>query len=228
VIVSTEPLGEALRGLTGAIAVIPNLIDERLFLVGTDSRPRTHRRSPAWGPAQAVYIASPTHGEDLAMLAPVFEQLAGAVELNVIGAERAAPGQEWYRRVTVPDDCKPYPRFIGWLREQRPFWDLAVAPLQDTLFNHYKSDLKYLEYAALGLPGVFSDRAAYATVEDGDTGLKVGDEAEDWIRAVTSLAESPADRDALAERAFREVTSGRLLRHGSEDLLRVLAPIMGA
>jgi GT2 family glycosyltransferase/glycosyltransferase involved in cell wall biosynthesis len=228
VLVSTEPLGEALRGLTGAIAVIPNLIDERLFLAGTDSRPRTHRRSQARGPAQAVYIASPTHGEDLAMLAPVFEQLAGAVELNVIGAERAAPGQEWYRRVTVPDDCKPYPRFVGWLREQRPFWDLAVAPLQDTLFNHYKSDLKYLEYAALGLPGVFSDRAAYATVEDGDTGLKVGDEAEDWIRAVTSLAESPADRDALAERAFREVTSGRLLRHGSEDLLRVLAPIMGA
>ena len=228
VLVSTETLREALRGLTPAIAVIPNLIDERLFLTGIDSRPRASRRPGDGRPAQAVYIASPTHAADLAMLAPVFEQLAGAVELNVVGAELPGAGQEWYRRVVVPDDRKPYPRFVGWLRERRPEWDIAVAPLRDSLFNHYKSDLKYLEYAALGLPAVFSDCEAYAAVTDGDTGLKVADEPQDWVSAVTALADNAAARDAIAERAFSEVSSSRLLRHGSEHLLRVLTPIMGA
>ena len=224
VLVSTEPLREALRGRAQAIAVVPNLIDERLFLAGVETRPRANGRRR---PAQAVYVGSPTHAEDLSMLKPVFEQLAGAIELNVVGVEPPGPGQEWYRRVVVPDDCKPYPRFVGWLREQRPAWDIAVAPLRDDPFNHYKSDLKYLEYAALGLPGVFSDRQPYATVRDGETGLKASDHAAAWAQALTRLADSTDERDAIAERAFREVTSSRLLRHGSGDLVQLLTLSMG-
>ena len=39
--------------------------------------------------------------------------------------------------------------------------DFAVAPLVDTPFNRCKSDLKILEYSALGLPVIASDLPQY-------------------------------------------------------------------
>jgi GT2 family glycosyltransferase/glycosyltransferase involved in cell wall biosynthesis len=237
VLVSTEPLREALQGRARATAVVPNMLDERLFLLGVESRPRAGEGSGRRGrpdgsarPTQVVYIGSPTHGQDLAMLRPVVEELSrlipGGAELNVVGGEAAGPGQEWYRRVVVPDHCKPYPRFVGWLREQRAGWDIAVAPLRDDAFNRYKSDLKYLEYAALGLPAVYSDLQPYATVDGGRTGLKAAGTTEAWVEAIARLAQDAGERDQMAEHAFREVTSHRLLRHGTDDLLRLLTPMM--
>jgi hypothetical protein len=231
VLVATEPLREALQGQAHAIAVIENLLDEQLFLAGIEQRPRGRPRSGADRPMQAVYVGSPTHARDLAVLRPVFDELArtapGEFELNVVGAEPPGPGQDWYRRVVVPDDRKPYPRFVEWLRAQRPAWDIAVAPLRDDAFNGYKSDLKYLEYAGLGLPAVFSDRAAYASVEHRRTGLKVGDATGDWVQALLDLGRSAQGRDELADQAFTDVISHRLLRHGTDRLLRLLTPMMG-
>jgi glycosyltransferase involved in cell wall biosynthesis len=151
----------------------------------------------------------------------------GGFSLSVIGAEKAGPGQEWYQRVVVPDPCKPYPNFVRWLRGLRDQFDVAVAPLRDDEFNRCKSDLKYLEYAALGLPAVFSDCEPYASVEDGRTGLKAaGDEA--WVAALTRLRDEPALADELADSAFAYVVEQRLMRGGAERLLElVLSAISG-
>jgi GT2 family glycosyltransferase/glycosyltransferase involved in cell wall biosynthesis len=231
VLVSTERLADALRHQAREVALVPNLLDERLFLSGVEKRPRASSE-PADRPLRLVYVGSTTHADDLAMLRPVMAELArrspGAFELNVVGVEPSGPDQEWYRRVVVPDQCKPYPRFVRWLRLQRPGWDVAVAPLRDTEFNRYKSDLKFLEYAALGLPSVYSDREPYATVGDRRTGLKVSDATEAWIDALTALAGNPELRESIAEEAFREVTSARLLRHGTEDLLAIICAAVGA
>jgi glycosyltransferase involved in cell wall biosynthesis len=229
VLVSTTLLGDLLAGRTSRVAVVPNLIDERLFLSGVQRRPETAGADPR--SLRIVYVGSSTHAHDLALLRPVMVALdrehPGRFALNVVGGEPAGADQDWYTRVVVPNDCKPYPRFVRWLRTQRPMWDLAVAPLRDDEFNRYKSDLKYLEYAALGLPGIYSDRAAYTTVRDGSTGIKVGDGVSEWTEALAALADSPALRDRLAENAFAEVTAQRLLRHGAEDLLRTVCGVAG-
>jgi GT2 family glycosyltransferase/glycosyltransferase involved in cell wall biosynthesis len=244
VLVSNERLRGALADRARNTAVVPNLIDERLFLAGIERAPRAAEAGagsgerPARsagggkGPTQIVYVGSPTHHEDLERLRPVMAALQarspGAFQLNVVGVEAPGPGQDWYRRVVVPDACKPYPRFVPWLREQRPGWDVAVAPLRDTEFNRYKSDLKYLEYAALGLPGVFSACPAYDTVESGRTGLVAGEGTEPWVDALTALREDPETGDALAAAAFTEVTAHRLLRHGTDELLELLCGVAAA
>jgi glycosyltransferase involved in cell wall biosynthesis len=143
----------------------------------------------------------------------------------VVGGERPGPGQDWYSRVIVPDHCKPYPSFIRWLREQRVNWDIALAPLVDDPFNAYKSDLKYLEYAALGLPGVYADLVPYSTVDHGRTGLKVDGSTGAWAAAISSLAADPSLRDQLAAAAFEEVVSTRLLHHGAQSLLELICGV---
>jgi glycosyltransferase involved in cell wall biosynthesis len=204
--------------------VVPNLVDERLFLTGVRECPAASPRRS--GPVQLVYVGSPTHARDLALLVPVMAELErhrpGGFELNVVGVEPLGPGQDWYRRVPVPDSCKPYPRFVGWLREQRPRWDIGVAPLADAEFNRYKSDLKYLEYAALGLPGVFSESEPYQTVEHARTGFTAGDNATAWVEAVLALADDVLLRERIAGAAFRYVASQRLMRHGTVELLTLL------
>jgi glycosyltransferase involved in cell wall biosynthesis len=230
VVVSTHALADALGGTARNVAVVPNLIDERLFLGGVEDPPSAG--APRGGrPTQIVYVGSPTHARDLTLLRPVMQELGarypGAFELNVVGVEPPGPDQDWYRRIVVPNECKPYPSFVRWLRDQRGGWDLAVAPLRDDAFNRYKSDLKFLEYAALGLPAVYSDRQPYATVTDRQTGLKVGDSVEEWVAALRALADDESLADALAREAFHEVTSSRLLRHGAEDLLVMISGVLG-
>ncbi|MEI2421731.1 hypothetical protein V6O07_15755, partial [Arthrospira platensis SPKY2] len=39
--------------------------------------------------------------------------------------------------------------------------DIFIAPLEDNLFNRCKSGLKFLEYSALGVPGVYSHLEPY-------------------------------------------------------------------
>jgi glycosyltransferase involved in cell wall biosynthesis len=224
VLVSTDALALALQDRARAIAVVPNLVDERLFLAGVREPPRAAEQR--FGAVQLVYVGSPTHARDLELLMPVLAELErrrpGGFELNVVGVEPPGPDQGWYRRVPVPDQCKPYPRFVGWLREQRPRWDIGLAPLRDDEFNRYKSDLKHLEYAALGLPAVFSETEPYLTVEHERTGLKAGEHVEEWVDAVIALADDEALHDAIADAAFRYVTSHRLMRHHAPELLELL------
>ena len=56
--------------------------------------------------------------------------------------------------------------------------NLIVAPLQDNTFNRAKSDLKYIEACALGLPIVCQDLCTY---ENAPIRLKTGDEMIDQI-----------------------------------------------
>ena len=110
---------------------------------------------------------------------------------------------------------KPYPLFVGWLREQRPCWHIGLAPLRDTEFNRYKSELKWLEYTALGLAVVASDRAAYAAVQDGVRGRLVADNPAAWAEAIVELADWETASE-VARAAFAEVGRTRLLRHSLE------------
>ncbi len=223
VTVSTAALAERVAGLARAVEVVPNLLDERLWLAPPAV---PERRRGADEPLRLVYVGSRTHAADLALVRPALARLAAAgrpVELSVVGGEKPGPGQAWYRRVDIPLGARSYPAFVRWLREQAPRWDAGLAPLAPTPFNACKSDLKVLEYAALGLPVVASRFGPYAaTVRDGETGLLAGDDPAAWADAIARLAD-PALRAALSAAALAEVVEHRLLRHGARSYAALLA-----
>jgi glycosyltransferase involved in cell wall biosynthesis len=71
--------------------------------------------------------------------------------------------------------------------------DLAVAPLEQHPFNEAKSNLRLLEYGALGWPVLCTDIFPYRT--DDPPVVRLANDAGKWIAAIRERA---ADPDALA------------------------------
>jgi processive 1,2-diacylglycerol beta-glucosyltransferase len=88
-----------------------------------------------------------------------------------------------------------------------------MAPLEDDTFTRCKSDLKYLDYAALGIPGVFSDVRPYRdTVRHRETGLLAANDEKAWSDALEEIVSDDALRAQLAEAAKGEVHGSRMLK----------------
>jgi glycosyltransferase involved in cell wall biosynthesis len=213
-IVSTPALAERLTRLRSDVLVVPNALDERLF--GSAPEPFASRSSAV----TIGYMGTLTHEADLRMvLAPLRALLArhaGRVRLELVGG---AAGQRMASlfeglpfRMRTPGNEDPYPRFVPWMRQQLR-WDVAIAPLEDHAFTRGKSDLKYLDYGALGIPGVFSDVGAYRdTVRHRETGLLAANEPEAWAEALEEIVSDGALRARLADATTAEVRGNRMLR----------------
>jgi GT2 family glycosyltransferase/glycosyltransferase involved in cell wall biosynthesis len=232
VTVSTEVLREVMEDHSARAALVPNMLDE--FLWFGDS-PSAHRmpvrvRAREWlgsgrdivqsfrrDHCNLVYIGTKTHAEDLAILRPVMRRLREQHEIDftllVIGGEEANRAERWYRRITIPPGCTTYAEFVSWLRSRAGSWDIALAPLCDTEFNRSKSDLKFLEYSGLGLPGVFSKVVPYQrTIADGSTGVLAPNTTDAWCEAILRLARDPAAREQIATAATKYVLEHRCLK----------------
>ncbi len=78
-------------------------------------------------------------------------------------------------------------------------FDIGIAPLSDTPFNRCKSDLKFLEYAALEIPCVASAVAPYInSIAQGETGFLAKND-EDWMYYLMKLIESESFARKLVE-----------------------------
>lgn len=82
--------------------------------------------------------------------------------------------------------------------------DINIAPLEIGVpFCEAKSELKYFEAAAVGLPTVASATDTFRrAITDGENGLLCRT-SEDWYDALDWLIENPREREALAEGAYR-------------------------
>ncbi len=228
VIVSTPALAERLQRLRSRVLVVPNALDERLFEAGPEpSSPR--------GPAVTIgYMGTLTHEADLRMvLAPLrallrrhagrvrFELVGGAAEGRVASLFEGLP----FRWLDTGRDHS-YPKFVPWMRRHLR-WDVAIAPLEDDAFTRCKSDLKYLDYGALGIPGVFSDVRPYReTVRHRETGLLAANERKAWADALEEIVSDAALRARLAERATAEVHGTRMLRTNAPSWRKAIETIV--
>jgi glycosyltransferase involved in cell wall biosynthesis len=213
-IVSTPALAERVARLRSGVLVVPNALDERLF------GPAPEPAAPRGSALTIGFMGTLTHEADLRMvLAPLRALLArhaGRVRLEVVGGGEENRIASLFSglpfRMRTPGREDAYPRFVPWMR-QHLRWDVAIAPLEDDAFTRGKSDLKYLDYAALGIPGVFSDVLAYReTVRHRETGLLAANEPGAWAEALEEIVRDGALRARLATAAAVEVHSSRMLR----------------
>ena len=177
VTVSTAQLRTVIEPRARRTVVVQNMLDEFLWFGGRSNTAQAAEPSGRRRTYNLLYVGTRTHGGDLALLRPVLEELRDRhgldVRLSVIGGEPDVfGGSGWYERVQRPPSISQYPTFVPWLRSLPNRWDAAVAPLQDNALNRSKSDLKFLEYSALGLAGVYAALPPYeGTVVDGQNGL---------------------------------------------------------
>jgi len=99
--------------------------------------------------------------------------------------------------------------------------DIALAPLKDTLFNRAKSAVKYIEWSALGVPGVYSNMEAYQNhVIHGKTGFLAG--PGEFYKYMTRLVRDETERRLMGARAKKDVTDNHHQRDASMKLANFL------
>lgn len=195
-VVSTEPLAEAFAGLHADIRVVPNRLPPSWWQ-GLSSQRRAGRK-PRVG-----WAGGSSHTGDLEMLLEVVPALAKEVEWVFLGMcpEALRPYVEFHRGVSIDR----YPAKLASLN-----LDLAIAPLEENRFNECKSNLRLLEYGALGWPVVCSDILCYR----GDLPVtRVKNQASAWIEAIRMHL---ADLDATQEAGdrLREAVLGDWMLQG--------------
>ena len=210
--VSTEMLARKVLEFRPNVRVVPNALDERIW---AELRPVP--LPDAARPIRILYMGTPTHARDLALIEPACRQLRSEfgrkIAFEILGVTADDAFADWAARVDLPAfAARSYPGFVDWCRSQDR-WHIGVAPLIDDEFNRSKSPIKAMDYAALGVAVVASDVPAYrGMVRHNETGLLVPNEPEAWQQALRAVILDPRLRHELAERAratlFAEHTVG--------------------
>lgn len=194
VTVTTGPLAEVFGEFNSNVAVLPNRIPA--FLLELE-RKRHEKLTIGW-------MGGVSHGRDLAMIAQVWRDA-----VDETGSRGHFVGADF------TDMLRPHGfEVTGWVADPAECFaaidfDIALAPLSDHPFNDFKSAIKVLEYAALGIPVIASDHPVYAgSVIDGVTGFLCRTRSE-WrtaLRMLTSNASWRTEMGAAAREHVRHLT----------------------
>jgi glycosyltransferase involved in cell wall biosynthesis len=203
VTVATQVLGERLAPHHRRVRVLPNCVNETLWPIAAPVE--TGMRDP-----HVLYAGSRGHWRDLQTLEEVLADVLdrhAAARVTIAGVERTAlAGHPRVELLPFNGTYHQYPRRLAGVGAS-----FAVVPLVDHPFNETRSPIKFLEYAAAGLPGVFQDAPPYAIVRDRVDGLKAGGSLDAWRDAIELLIVDDDFRQALAEAANRRVRDEFLL-----------------
>lgn len=101
--------------------------------------------------------------------------------------------------------------------------DIALAPAGSNLFFRGKSDLRFVEAGALGIPTI-GDPRVYPAIEHGVNGMHATTPGE-VEEALLTLVDNPTLRIGMGAAAQRYVTEHRTLRQTALDWLQAFAEV---
>ncbi len=230
VMVTTSGLQQRFAEYNANIAIVPHALDERLLTAPNRSLfDRTLKRRLVIG-----YMGTFSHDDDVLMILPalreVFRRYAGRIEFQIVGvAERSqtrtALRELPARVIALPPEKVEYTRFMPWFTQLK--WDIALAPLIDSAFTRCKSDIKFLDYSALGAAGIYSLVPVYTpTVQHLENGWLANNTVEAWVTALEALIMDAALRRRLADKAHQYLHAKRVLVRRSVAWVNAIAQLI--
>ena len=133
----------------------------------------------------------------------ILKENPGTVTAEFFGARPALVDEFVLRHIPYCDNYEDYLRTMDSLD-----WDIGLAPLPETEFHACKHYNKYIEYAAHGIAGVYSDGSVYPrAVRHGENGLLTANTEEGWYETILRLVRDGALRRTIAAEAKREAES---------------------
>ena len=205
VTVSTNALRTKIQPYKSNVTVLPNRLYRDLWMrdqVETDNNKII----------KIIYMGTLTHVNDIKIVIPalrkISEKYGSKIKISTIGVSPDVSQYEFISVVDIPSWAgESYITFVDWIKSLGDF-DIGIAPLVDDDFNRSKSDIKYLDYTALGAVTVASDVVAYNnSIETMKNGILVKSGADEWFCALDKLIQDEAFREALHANALEYLNS---------------------
>lgn len=230
VMVTTPGLAQRFAEYNSNIVVVPHALDERLIA--------RRRRSivERWRESRVVigYMGTFSHDDDLLMILPalrtIAQRYADRIEFQVVGVAERAQTHEALRQlnarvIPLQPDKVEYTRFMPWFTQLN--WDIALAPLIDSVFTRCKSDIKFLDYSALGAAGIYSRMPVYEpTVQHMETGWLAENTVEAWTTALAKLIIDTTLRRRIAQNASQYLRAKRVLARAAPTWSNAIARLL--
>lgn len=195
-VVSTEPLADALSDLHRDIVVMPNCLS--LDWWGNLHGLRNQGKKPRIG-----WAGGSSHTGDLEMIFDVVKAFAGEVEWVFFGMcpPKLRPYVDEFHEGI---DIALYPQKLASLN-----LDLALAPVEDNLFNACKSNLRLLEYGACAVPVICSDVACYR----GNLPVtRVKNRFKEWHDAIRMHLNDPDASEKMGQKLQQAIYQNHMLQ----------------
>lgn len=197
---STPAIADYVRDFNPNVWVIPNYLNDKLWDLRTITRPT---EQPAKKPLTIGYLGTHSHKPDLEMVIPtlvrILERFGDDIKLRLWGISPQSDligrkNVEWLSLGMVD-----YAQFAAYFSKQE--CDIFIAPLLDNQFNRSKSSLKFLEYSALGIAGIYSQIKPYESVVDQEVNGFLASTPEEWEAYITRLIDNPNLRYQIGSEA---------------------------
>ncbi len=173
------------------------------------------------GPLTIGYGGRYLHAPDLEVIVEPLRQILDSSDRPVRAefVDCLPVGLQNHQKVThLPyvDDIREY---HGYLRSAG--WAIGLAPLRDSAENRAKTNNKYREYAALGIPGIYSDMPVYASsVRHGETGYLAPHTEQGMYEAMRALVCDADLRKRIRRRALEDAATTYALLPMQQEWLR--------
>ncbi|AUI67103.1 MULTISPECIES: glycosyltransferase [Glaesserella] len=111
-----------------------------------------------------------------------------------------------------------YPEYLRLLSE----CDISIAPLENSITNHAKSNIKYLEASILKIPSICSPLQSFTDVVIHNKNGLLANSDKEWYECFIKLINSRDLRKCLAEQAYTDVNKGYSYQYIAKKLLHLL------
>lgn len=124
-------------------------------------------------------------------LVGIKQKYGDRVEFEFFGAIPSFAGELNARCIPYCDSYDEYRKTLNSLE-----WDIGLAPMPDTPFHACKHYNKFVEYAASGIMGFFSETGPYARLKSiGMPGYFCLNDVAAWYEALSFYIEHPVERE---------------------------------
>ena len=220
--VTTPELMTSLKALNQNIYLLPNFLDDKLWQF------KSPKLASPDDSVNILYMGTHTHRADLEMISPAIIQILDEYPLAHFvsyGVELDDLLKKHKKASYVITKTMEYPDFADIFHDFDA--DIAVAPLVFNDFNEHKSPLKFFEYSANGIPGIYSNIRPYKGIVCHEvTGLLADNTLESWTENLKRLISDCQLRHQLALQAQEKIKSEHLLSQNSYRWVNTYEMIM--
>jgi len=153
----------------------------------------------------------------------VLQKNSSRVKFQFFGAKPKFP--DFGRAIEYLPYANNHEKYAEVMKSLR--WDIGLAPLPSSEFHACKYFNKFLEYAAVGAAGIYSNVEPYTfIVKHKINGLLVDNEVKAWVEAIQSLIDDAELRQKIRNASYQELVNSFTVGHISHKIKQSLSEVV--